>query len=99
MSFRYWTLIFIASSFSYSHGWFPGMHVLGLRLTTRSGRAPGLRLGFLRVAAGVLSVLPFGIDYWPARKDVDGQTCHDLLLGTYVQQPRKTPPASVGPSA
>jgi uncharacterized RDD family membrane protein YckC len=67
-----------------SLGWSPGKRLLGLRIVTIEGRAPGLGRGFARTTATLLSIFVLFLGYFWAAWDRRHQTWHDRIAGTYV---------------
>jgi len=61
-----------------------GMRVLGIRLISGRGRAPGPVRGLVRVVAMAVSVLPGGLGWLWAIFDREHRALHDHLAGTYV---------------
>ena len=67
-----------------SLGWSPGKRLLGLRIVTLEGSAPGLGRGFARTTAMLLSIVVLFFGYFWAAWDRKSQTWHDKIAGTYV---------------
>jgi uncharacterized RDD family membrane protein YckC len=65
-------------------GWSPGKRLLGLRIVTSNGAAPGVMRGFARTVGMLLSFLAFGLGHLWAFWDSRRQGWHDKLAGTYV---------------
>ena len=67
-----------------ARGWSPGKRMLGLRIVTESGQAPGIWRGFARTVGMMIGALPLLLGYvwmlWDGRR----QTWHDKMAGTYV---------------
>jgi len=61
-----------------------GMRLLGIRLISRRGTAPGPGRGLLRLLALAASVLPAGLGWLWALFDREHRALHDHLAGTYV---------------
>lgn len=61
-----------------------GMRLVGIRLISSRGRAPGPVRGLLRVAALAVSVLPGGLGWLWALFDREHRALHDHVAGTYV---------------
>ena len=61
-----------------------GMRLLGIRLISGRGRAPGPVRGLVRVVAMAISVLPGGLGWLWAIFDREHRALHDHLAGTYV---------------
>jgi uncharacterized RDD family membrane protein YckC len=61
-----------------------GMRMVGIRLISARGRAPGPVRGLVRVVALVFSVLPGGLGWLWAIFDREHRALHDHLAGTYV---------------
>jgi uncharacterized RDD family membrane protein YckC len=62
----------------------PGMRLVGIRLISARGTAPGPARGFLRLLALVPSLLPAGLGWLWALFDREHRALHDHLAGTYV---------------
>jgi resuscitation-promoting factor RpfA len=62
----------------------PGMRLLGIRLISSRGGAPGPARGFLRLLALVPSLLPAGLGWLWALFDREHRALHDHLAGSYV---------------
>jgi uncharacterized RDD family membrane protein YckC len=62
----------------------PGMRLLGIRLISQRGTAPGPGRGMLRLLALAPSVLPAGLGWVWALFDREHRALHDHLAGTYV---------------
>jgi uncharacterized RDD family membrane protein YckC len=62
----------------------PGMRLLGIRLISARGTAPGPARGFLRLLALVPSLLPAGLGWLWALFDREHRALHDHLAGSYV---------------
>ena len=62
----------------------PGMRLVGIRLITARGRAPGPARGFLRLLALVPSLVPAGLGWLWALFDREHRALHDHLAGSYV---------------
>jgi uncharacterized RDD family membrane protein YckC len=62
----------------------PGMRLMGIRLISFRGRAPGPARGLLRLLALVPSLLPAGLGWLWALFDREHRALHDHLAGTYV---------------
>jgi uncharacterized RDD family membrane protein YckC len=61
-----------------------GMKLVGIRLISPRGTAPGPGRGLLRLLALALSVLPAGLGWVWALFDREHRALHDHLAGTYV---------------
>ena len=61
-----------------------GMRLVGIRVISSRGRAPGPVRGRLRVVAMVVSVLPGGLGWLWAIFDREHRALHDHVAGTYV---------------
>jgi uncharacterized RDD family membrane protein YckC len=61
-----------------------GMRLVGIRLISGRGRAPGPARGLLRLLALIPSVLPAGLGWLWALFDREHRALHDHLAGTYV---------------
>jgi len=61
-----------------------GMRMMGIRLISARGRAPGPVRGLVRVVALAVSVLPGGLGWLWAIFDREHRALHDHLAGTYV---------------
>jgi uncharacterized RDD family membrane protein YckC len=61
-----------------------GMRMVGIRLISGRGRAPGPVRGLIRVVAMAISVLPGGLGWLWAIFDREHRALHDHLAGTYV---------------
>ena len=61
-----------------------GMHLVGIRLISARGGAPGPARGMLRLLALVPSVLLAGLGWIWALFDREHRALHDHLAGTYV---------------
>jgi uncharacterized RDD family membrane protein YckC len=61
-----------------------GMKVMGIRLISYRGVAPGPARGLLRLVALALSLLPAGLGWLWALFDREHRALHDHLAGTYV---------------
>jgi uncharacterized RDD family membrane protein YckC len=61
-----------------------GMKLMGIRLISRRGTAPGPGRGLLRLLALAPSVLPTGLGWLWALFDREHRALHDHLAGTYV---------------
>ena len=61
-----------------------GMRLVGIRVISSRGRAPGPVRGLLRVVAMVVSVLPGGLGWLWAIFDREHRALHDHVAGTYV---------------
>src|SRR5215813_569219 len=62
----------------------PGMRLVGIRLISARGGAPGPARGLLRLLALVPSLLPAGLGWLWALFDREHRGLHDHLAGTYV---------------
>jgi uncharacterized RDD family membrane protein YckC len=62
----------------------PGMRLLGIRLISARGTAPGAARGLLRLLALVPSLLPAGLGWLWALFDREHRALHDHLAGSYV---------------
>jgi uncharacterized RDD family membrane protein YckC len=62
----------------------PGMRLVGIRLISVKGRAPGPGRGMLRLLALAPSVLLAGLGWVWALFDREHRALHDHLAGTYV---------------
>jgi uncharacterized RDD family membrane protein YckC len=62
----------------------PGMRLMGIRLISQRGTAPGPGRGLLRLLAVAVSVLPAGLGWLWALFDREHRALHDHLAGTYV---------------
>ena len=62
----------------------PGMRLLGIRLISARGGAPGPARGLLRLLALAPSVLPAGLGWLWALFDREHRALHDHLAGSYV---------------
>jgi uncharacterized RDD family membrane protein YckC len=61
-----------------------GMRVMGIRLISQRGTAPGPARGLVRLLALAASVLPAGLGWIWALFDREHRALHDHLAGTYV---------------
>jgi uncharacterized RDD family membrane protein YckC len=61
-----------------------GMKLLGIRMISARGRAPGAGRGLLRVLGFVVSVVPGALGWLWAIFDREHRALHDHLAGTYV---------------
>ena len=61
-----------------------GMRLMGIRLISQRGTAPGPGRGLLRLLALAPSVLPAGLGWLWALFDREHRALHDHLAGTYV---------------
>jgi uncharacterized RDD family membrane protein YckC len=61
-----------------------GMRLVGIRLISRRGTAPGPARGLLRLLALAPSVVPAGLGWLWALFDREHRALHDHLAGTYV---------------
>jgi uncharacterized RDD family membrane protein YckC len=61
-----------------------GMRLMGIRLISRRGTAPGPGRGLLRLLALAASVLPAGLGWLWALFDREHRALHDHLARTYV---------------
>ena len=61
-----------------------GMRLVGIRVISGRGRAPGPVRGLIRVVAMAISVLPGGLGWLWAIFDREHRALHDHLAGTYV---------------
>jgi uncharacterized RDD family membrane protein YckC len=61
-----------------------GMRLMGIRLISFRGRAPGPARGLVRLLALVPSLLPAGLGWLWALFDREHRALHDHLAGTYV---------------
>ncbi|MPZ98467.1 MAG: hypothetical protein GEU80_03855 [Dehalococcoidia bacterium] len=78
-------------------GWSPGKRVVGLRIVTADGQAPGASRGFARAIGALVSELAFLIGYFWAAWDGRRQTWHDKIAGTYVVYHREAEATAGGP--
>ena len=62
----------------------PGMRLVGIRLISARGGAPGPARGLLRLLALVPSLLPAGLGWLWALFDREHRALHDHLAGSYV---------------
>ena len=62
----------------------PGMRLMGIRLISSRGGAPGPARGFVRLLALVPSLLPAGLGWLWALFDREHRALHDHLAGSYV---------------
>ena len=62
----------------------PGMRLLGIRLISVRGTAPGPGRGMVRLLALAVSVLPAGLGWLWALFDREHWALHDHLAGTYL---------------
>jgi uncharacterized RDD family membrane protein YckC len=87
---------FIRYLVALSHGETPGKRALGLRVVREStGARPGFGTMFIREVFGrFLSGLVFGLGYFWALFDKNGQGWHDKLAGTVVIRAARQEPAS-----
>lgn len=70
-------------------GWSPGKRMLGLRIVTESGQAPGIWRGFARTVGMMVGALPLLLGYLWMLWDGKRQTWHDKMAGTYVVRPEQ----------
>lgn len=61
----------------------PGLQLAGLRLLNVDGRVPGRRARFLRLAGGVVSLLPAGLGLLWSLFDEERLAWHDHISGTF----------------
>jgi uncharacterized RDD family membrane protein YckC len=61
-----------------------GMKLMGIRLISYRGAAPGPARGLLRLLALAVSLLPAGLGWLWALFDREHRALHDHLAGTYV---------------
>jgi uncharacterized RDD family membrane protein YckC len=61
-----------------------GMRLLGIRLISARGRAPGAVRGLLRVLGFAVSVVPGALGWLWAIFDREHRALHDHMAGTYV---------------
>jgi uncharacterized RDD family membrane protein YckC len=61
-----------------------GMHIMGIRLISQRGTAPGAGRGMVRLVALVPSVVPAGLGWIWALFDREHRALHDHLAGTYL---------------
>jgi uncharacterized RDD family membrane protein YckC len=61
-----------------------GMKLMGLRLISQRGGAPGPARGLIRLLALAASLLPAGLGWLWALFDREHRALHDHLAGTYV---------------
>lgn len=98
------TLWLVYVFFYLVHGWArragsPGMRLCGLRLLDWRQRLPiGYSRAFLRLAAGVVTVLTLGLGFLVIPFRRDRKALHDLLAGTMVVH-RPKPLGQPSPSA
>ena len=69
-----------------AQGWSPAGKFTHLRSVDHFGSPPGARLGLIRTLAMIPSLLPFGLGFWWAAWDREGQTWHDRIARTRVIQ-------------
>jgi len=62
----------------------PGMRLLGIRLISARGSAPGPARGLLRLLALVPSLVPAGLGWLWALFDREHRALHDHLAGSYM---------------
>jgi uncharacterized RDD family membrane protein YckC len=62
----------------------PGMRLMGIRLISVRGRAPGPGRGLVRLLALAVSVLPAGLGWLWALFDREHRALHDHIAGTYL---------------
>ncbi len=61
-----------------------GKLIMGIKLVTNDGKPVPTGIAFLRWAAVILSLLPFGAGFLWAAISGKGNTWHDLVAGTMV---------------
>jgi uncharacterized RDD family membrane protein YckC len=61
-----------------------GMRLLGIRLISQRGTAPGATRGMVRLLAMVPSVMPAGLGWVWALFDREHRALHDHIAGTYL---------------
>lgn len=61
-----------------------GMRLMGIRLISHRGTAPGPARGLVRLVALAASVLPAGLGWLWALFDREHRALHDHLAGTYL---------------
>jgi uncharacterized RDD family membrane protein YckC len=90
-------IVQVAGAFMYfvlpysTTGQTPGKRLLGLRVVAIDGSELTWLRGSLRALGGVTSSLLFGLGYWSALWDRDGQTWHDKMASTTVTSADKLP--------
>jgi len=62
----------------------PGARLLGLAMTDREGRTPGMGRAALHAALAILGTLALGAGLWPAFFTTSRRTLHDRVAGTFV---------------
>ena len=61
-----------------------GMRLVGIRLISHRGTAPGPARGLIRLVALAISLLPAGLGWLWALFDREHRALHDHLAGTYL---------------
>jgi uncharacterized RDD family membrane protein YckC len=83
-----WLIVVAAyfTAFWSTTGQTPGMNLVGVRVRTAAGRAPGVLRSLVRCAGLVVSILTLGLGFLPALVDRRRRALPDFLAGTVVVQ-------------
>jgi uncharacterized RDD family membrane protein YckC len=83
-----WLIVVVAYfvAFWSTTGQTPGMNLVGVRVRTAAGGAPGALRSLVRCAGLVVSILTLGLGFVPALVDRRRRALPDFLAGTVVVQ-------------